>query len=126
MRNSNASYQPLIGPDQGARRVHVHETVLHNARNGWGYQHSHVAEEAVYMLEGEGEFTFGGKTYRVGPGQAVFFPSGVTHAETKFFSDTVKYLVIRTVEPSDEPCCCISDTKVAASVKKSESAVATV
>ena len=126
MQNSNASYQPIVGSAQGAHRMHVHATVLHNARNGWGYQHSHVAEEAIYMLEGEGEFTFGGKTYRVGPGQAVVFPSGITHAETKFFSDTVKYLVIRTVEPGDEPCCCISDTKGATSSQKSEPAVATV
>jgi len=90
----------------GAKRMHVHLTELHNARDGWGYQHSHEAEEAVYMLEGEGEFTFDGATHRVGPGQAVFFPSGIVHAETKFFSDTVKYLVIRTVEAGDEPCCC--------------------
>ena len=78
MQNSNAHYQPVVGPDDGARRLHVHVTELHHARDGWGYQHSHEAEEAIYMLEGEGEFTFDGKTHRVGPGQAVFFPSGVT------------------------------------------------
>jgi uncharacterized cupin superfamily protein len=111
MQNSNAHYQPVVGTNVGAKRMHVHMTELRDARKGWGYQHSHEAEEAIYMLEGEGEFTFGGKTYHVGPGQAVFFPSGVTHAETKFFNDTVKYLVIRTVEPGDEPCCCISDAK---------------
>jgi uncharacterized cupin superfamily protein len=111
MQNSNALYESVIGPNDGAKRMHVHATVLHQARDGWGYQHSHEAEEAIYMLEGEGEFTFDGKTHRVGPGEAVVFPSGVMHAETKFFSDTVKYLVIRTVEPDDEPCCCISDAK---------------
>ena len=109
MQNSNAVYESLIGPSDGAKRMHVHLTELRDARKGWGYQHSHDAEEAVYMLEGVGEFTFAGKTHHVGPGQTVFFPSGVTHAETKFFSDTVKYLVIRTVEPGDEPCCCVSD-----------------
>jgi len=57
-------------------------------------------------LEGEAEFSFAGKTHRVGPGDAVFFPSGVMHAETKFFTDKMKYLVIRTIEPDDEPCCC--------------------
>jgi quercetin dioxygenase-like cupin family protein len=106
---TNARYSPLVGPDQGARRLHMHVTELNDARQGWGYQHSHVAEEALYMLEGEGEFTFDGKTYRVGPGDAVFFPSGVTHAETKFFTDSVKYLVVRTVELGDEPCCCLLD-----------------
>ena len=111
MKNSNAVYTSLVGPQEGSRRLHVHATELLNAKKGWGAQHSHGAEEALYMLEGEGEFTFGGKTHRVGPGQTVFFPSGVTHAETKFFTDKVKYLVIRTVEPGDEPCCCVSDAK---------------
>ncbi len=106
MQNSNALYESLVGPTEGARRLHMHVTILNDARKGWGAQHSHVAEEALYMLEGEGEFTFGGKTHRAGPGQVVFFPSGVTHAEVKFFSDTVKYLVVRTVEPGDPPCCC--------------------
>jgi uncharacterized cupin superfamily protein len=111
MQNSNAHYAAIVGPGQGARRLHVHVTELHNAREGWGYQHAHDAEEAIYMLEGEGAFTFGGLTHRVGPGQAVFFPSGTLHAETQFSSDTVKYLVIRTVEPGDEPCCCLADAK---------------
>ncbi|MCC7475992.1 MAG: cupin domain-containing protein [Pirellulales bacterium] len=109
MINSNAHYEPVITPSMGARRMHVHLTEINDARKGWGYQHCHEAEEAVYMLEGEGEFTFDGKTYHVGPGQAVFFPSGIVHAETKFLSDKVKYLVIRTVEPGDEPCCCETD-----------------
>jgi quercetin dioxygenase-like cupin family protein len=111
MKNSNAHYTPVVGPGDGARRLHVHLTVLRDARRGWGYQHSHEAEEAIYMLEGVGEFTFAGKTHRVGPGQAVVFPSGIVHAETKFFSDTVSYLVIRTVEPGEEPCCCMVETE---------------
>ena len=24
----------------------------------------------------------------------------------RFFTDKMKYLVVRTVEPGDEPCCC--------------------
>jgi quercetin dioxygenase-like cupin family protein len=111
MQKSNALYEPVVGPTVGAKRLHVHRTELRNARDGWGYQHSHDAEEAIYMLEGVGEFTFDGTTHRVGPGQAIFFPSGIRHAETKFFNDTVKYLVIRTVEPGDEPCCCVTDVQ---------------
>ena len=114
MQNSQAHYEQVVGQKNGAKRMHVHLTELRDARNGWGYQHAHHAEEAVYMLEGEGEFTFDGATHRVGPGQAVFFPSGIVHAETKFFSDTVKYLVIRTVEPGDEPCCCTVESSPAA------------
>ena len=106
MENMKAFYDSLVGPEQGARKMHVHVTELDPSGEGWASQHEHLAEEAIYILEGEAEFTFSGKTFRVGPGEAVFFPSGVTHAETKFFTDRMKYLVIRTVEPGDEPCCC--------------------
>jgi len=101
-----ARYESLVGPEQGARKMHVHVTELNPSGGGWASQHAHAAEEAIYILEGEAEFTFAGKTCRVGPGEAVFFPSGVRHAKTKFFTDRMKYLVIRTIEPGDEPCCC--------------------
>ncbi len=109
MDKASASYRSLIGHEQGARKIHVHVTELDPCGEGWGSQHSHTAEEALYMLEGRAEFTFGGKTHHVGPGDAVLFRSGVMHAEAKFLTDTAKYLVIRTVEPEDEPCCCGKD-----------------
>jgi uncharacterized cupin superfamily protein len=106
VEKTRASYESLVGQEHGARKIHVHVTELNPCGDGWASQHAHAAEEALYMLEGEAEFSFAGKTYRVGPGEAVFFPSGVMHAETKFFTDRMKYLVIRTIEPDDEPCCC--------------------
>lgn len=101
-----AVYTSLASQAEGARKIHVHVTELDPSGGGWTHQHSHAAEEAIYILQGEAEFTFGGDTYRVGPGQLVFFPSGVMHAEAKFFTDKMKYLVIRGVEAGDEPCCC--------------------
>ena len=109
MHKTAATYRSLIGYEQGARRIHVHVTELDPCGDGWGSQHSHAAEEALYMLEGRAEFTFAGATHHVGPGEAVFFPSGVMHAEARFLSETARYLVIRTVEPEDEPCCCAKD-----------------
>ena len=106
MERMKASYRSLVGEEQGARKIHVHTTELNPAGAGWEHQHSHAAEEAIYILEGQAEFTFDGKTHRVGPGEVVFFPANVMHAETKFFTDKMKYLVIRTIEPGDEPCCC--------------------
>ena len=106
MEKMKAAYKSLVGHAEGAQKIHVHVTELDPSGGGWAHQHSHAAEEAIYILEGEAEFTFDGDTYRVGPGQFVFFPSEVTHAETKFFTDKMKYLVIRSVEVGDEPCCC--------------------
>ena len=62
-----------------------------------------------HSLEGEAEFAFAGKIHRVGPGELVFFPSHVTHAETRFLTPQMKYLVIRTMEPGDDPCCSGAD-----------------
>lgn len=106
MDKTQALYRSLVGPEQGARKMHVHVTELNPSGAGWASQHAHQAEEAIYILEGEAEFTFDGKTHHVRAGEAVFFPSGILHAKAKFFTDKVKYLVIRTVEPMDDPCCC--------------------
>ena len=109
MEKMKANYLPLLGQEHAARKLHVHLTELDPAGEGWEHQHSHAAEEAIYILEGEAEFIFAGQTHRVGPGELVFFPSNVTHAETRFLTSKMKYLVIRTMEPGDEPCCCGAD-----------------
>ena len=109
MEKMRANYLSLLGKEQGARKLHVHLTELNPAGDGWGRQHSHAAEEVIYILEGQAEFTFAGETHRIGPGELVFFPSNVTHAETRFLTPTMKYLVIRTMESGDPPCCCGAD-----------------
>ena len=106
MEKMKADYLSLVGSEDGAKKIHVHLTTLDPAGEGWENQHTHAAEEAIYILEGEAEFTFAGKSHRVGPGDTVFFPANVEHAKTKFFADKMKYLIIRSVEPDDEPCCC--------------------
>lgn len=105
-------YRSLVGYPQGAKKLHIHVTEFKTDRGVNKDQHTHKAEEAMYILEGEAEFTFDGKTLRVGPGDTVFFPSGVRHAERKYLTEKMKYLVIRTVEHEDEPCCCGKDRKV--------------
>lgn len=106
MEMARAVYRSLVGPAEGAKKLHMHLTELDTREGGWPKQHAHAAEEALFVLEGEAEFAFGGEVHRVGPGDAVFFPSGVQHAEAKFFTDHMKYVVVRTVEPGDPPCCC--------------------
>jgi uncharacterized cupin superfamily protein len=109
MEKMKANYMPLLGKDQGARKVHMHVTELDPAGDGWQHQHSHAAEEVIYILEGEAEFTFADETHRVGPAESVFFPSNIMHAKTRFLTPRMKYLVIRTMETGDEPCCCGAD-----------------
>jgi quercetin dioxygenase-like cupin family protein len=109
MDQMKAHYVSLLAKEHGARKLHVHLTELDTTQNTCGYQHAHAAEEAIFLLEGEVEFTFAGQTHLVGPGQLIFFPSNVTHAERRFLTPRLKYLVIRTLEAGDEPCCCGAD-----------------
>jgi len=103
-------YRSLLGWKEGARKIHVHLTEFRTAGTS-AYQHAHAAEEAVYVLEGEAVYTFGGSTRRLSSGKLVFFPAGVRHAHIRYLSPTMKYLVIRSVEQADEPCCCGGDRR---------------
>lgn len=102
-------YQSLLGWRDGARKLHIHLTEIPDTSAHESYEHEHAAEEAFYLLEGEAEYTFGGKTVKAGPGEVVFMPSGVRHAQIRYLTPSMRYLTIRTVEPEDEPCCCGQD-----------------
>jgi len=102
-------YQSLLGYPEGAKNLHIHLTEIPDTSVHQPYQHEHRAEEAFYLLEGKAEYTFGGKTVTAGPGEVVFMPSGVRHAEIKYLTPSMRYLTIRTVEKGDEPCCCGMD-----------------
>ena len=104
-----SEYRSLLGYRQGAKKIHVHLTEIADTSRQAGYQHSHAAEEAVYVLEGQAEYTFAGRTHKLGPGELLFFPPGVEHAQVRYLTPSMKYLVIRSVEADDEPCCCGQD-----------------
>ena len=102
-------YHSLLGFEDGAKKLHIHLTEIPDTASHPAYEHDHKAEEAFYLLEGAAEYTFAGKTGRAGPGEVVFIPSGVWHAEINYLTPSMRYLTIRTVEEHDEPCCCGKD-----------------
>ena len=102
-------YKSLLGFQQQAKKLHIHLTEISDTASHAPYQHKHLAEEAFYVLEGSAEYHFGGNTIVAGPGDVVFIPSGVLHAEFNYLTPTMRYLTIRTVEADDEPCCCGND-----------------
>ncbi len=106
-------YRSLLGYQEGARRIHIHLTELDTLPARVHYQHAHAAEEAVYVIEGRVRYVFAGCTHECGPGDLVFFPPTVMHAEVEYLSPKLKYLVIRSVEPGDPPCCCGKDRPLA-------------
>lgn len=55
---------------------------------GGGPRHlHHDQDEWIYILEGEYQFSVGDRRFRLGPGESVFLPRGVSHAWSKL-SDT--------------------------------------
>ena len=108
----NVPYRSLLGWAEGAQNLHVHETLISDTSKAEPYNHNHIAEEAIYVLEGQADYSFAGQMHRVGPGELVFFPSGVQHADVTYHTPSMRYLVIRTVEVKDPPCCCGEDRRV--------------
>jgi quercetin dioxygenase-like cupin family protein len=102
-------YQSLVVHRQGARRLHIQRTTIPDTATHPPYQHEHLSEEVFYILEGRATYRFGGRTITAGPGETVFIPSGVRHAEITYLTPTMTYLTIRTVEAEDAPCCCGED-----------------
>ncbi|MEZ6131076.1 MAG: cupin domain-containing protein [Planctomycetaceae bacterium] len=102
-------YQSLVGVREHAQKLHIHLTEIADTASHPPYQHEHIAEEAFYLLEGSAEYRFDGKLIKAGPGDVVFIPSGVRHAEINYLTPSMRYLTIRSVEPNDEPCCCGQD-----------------
>ena len=114
-RTVKREYTSLLGLKEGARRVHVHLTEIvpeTQADRTSHYTHDHAAEEAFYILEGEAVFKLADGSQRsLKPGDLVFYPSQLRHGEFRIISDRLKYLVIRSVEEADKPCCCGGDKK---------------
>jgi quercetin dioxygenase-like cupin family protein len=49
------------------------------AADGVGAPHSHPHVQSTFVKSGRFEFTLGGETFAVGPGDAFVVPSGVVH-----------------------------------------------
>ena len=49
------------------------------AANGIGAPHSHAHVQATFVQSGRFEFTVGGDTFMVGPGNSFVIPSGIAH-----------------------------------------------
>jgi mannose-6-phosphate isomerase-like protein (cupin superfamily) len=102
-------YEPLVGTADDAKRVHLHVTTIvrgDDTNDAKHYEHAHTAEEVVYFLEGRATIHLEGKPREVGPGDVAFFPADVVHGPIVAQSDRLKYLVVRSIEDGDEPCCC--------------------
>lgn len=83
----------LVGPDTvGAKQL---EVILGEIEVGQGAQpHLHTGiEQVCYLLQGSAHVEVGGESFELQPGEACFFPAGMTHVFT-VTSERAKVLVI--------------------------------
>jgi quercetin dioxygenase-like cupin family protein len=107
-------YHSLVGLKERARKIHIHATEIRvraDSHRESHYEHRHAAEEAFYILEGEAICRVGKRRRRVAAGDLLFFPARVRHGKMRILSPALRYLVIRSVEKDDPPCCCGKDKK---------------
>lgn len=69
--------RPLINPDLGAGAVTVSELTIQPGAALPG--HTHVVEEAFFVVQGVGEAMAGGEVEPIGPGTAILAPAGIPH-----------------------------------------------
>ncbi|HEV2777826.1 MAG TPA: cupin domain-containing protein [Actinophytocola sp.] len=61
--------------------------------------HDHPFEETYYFLEGEGEATFDGQTYRLGPGDVAFAGVGCVHGFRNVGAGPLRWLETQAPAP---------------------------
>ncbi|MCD8090851.1 MAG: cupin domain-containing protein [Clostridiales bacterium] len=69
-------------------------------KDGVGALHTHPHTQATYCLSGEFEFTVGGETKVIKPGDTLIMPSGIEHG-CRVLTDGGKILDIFTPERKD-------------------------
>jgi len=92
-KSSSATLQVLLGPDDGAPNFIMRRfTIL---PGGWipAHMHPEIEHEQV-MLEGEMHLTLDGEIHRLGAGDCVLIPAGVTHAYENRGRFPVRFLCI--------------------------------
>lgn len=56
--------------------------------------HHRTTEEIYYVLEGDGEMTIAGETQAVGPGDAIFIPTGSVHTLRNVGSTPMRIVLV--------------------------------
>jgi mannose-6-phosphate isomerase-like protein (cupin superfamily) len=83
----------LIGPETvGAQQVEVLIGEVEKGKGALPHLHTGI-EQVCYLLEGTAHVQVGGERFELRPGEACFFPAGMTHVFT-VTSERVKVLVI--------------------------------
>jgi quercetin dioxygenase-like cupin family protein len=94
---SGISVKPMVDSDLGAQ-LHTMFMVQYEP-DGVAGAHDHPFEETYLFLDGEGEATFDGDTYRLGPGDAAFAGVGCVHGFRNVGGGPLRWLETQAPQP---------------------------
>jgi len=84
------TFKLLIGPEHGARNITQFVGFIERSKAS---PHTHVYEEAIYILEGEGLVHVGEDRHEpIRPGTSIFLPPGTPHCLENRSEETLKLL----------------------------------
>lgn len=92
----------LIGPETvGAKQLEVLVGEVEKGKGALPHLHTGI-EQVCYLLEGTAQVEVGGERFEMKPGEACFFPAGMTHVFT-VTSERVRVLVIYSPPYLEKP-----------------------
>ena len=90
-----------IGERIGARQLGYNLTILPPGKCAFPHHNHRVNEEMFFILEGEGELRFGGKTHAIRAGDVIACPAGgpdVAHQIANTGKDDMRFLSVSTMQ----------------------------
>ena len=93
-----------IGPVVGMQQLGAMYTVVPPGKRAFPCHRHHIIEEAMVILEGEGEYRYGDERYPVKAGDVVAAPAGAKAAAHQLIntgSSDLKYVCFSTMQKTD-------------------------
>lgn len=90
--HSGTSNRRLVGPDIGASHLEVVIGTIEPGQGASPHHHPGI-DQFCYMLAGRARVEMGGAQREIGPGDACFFPEGMSHVFTAVGEEPVRVLI---------------------------------
>ncbi len=93
-----------MGPALGAEKLGAMLTIVEPGKRAFPFHAHHAIEEMFFIIEGEGEYRFGGETYPIRTGDLLSSPCGGSeraHQIANTGKETLKYIAFSTMNEVD-------------------------
>jgi len=94
--------QALLGPESGIQSCEVNCMKTPPGVGSPAGLHTHVVDQAFYILRGTMNLEVAGETFEAGPGTLVFFPAGVPHRNWNNGPEATIHLAINSPRPDPD------------------------